>query len=186
VKKSAIGVSGVVLVFSLVAFAGNQQVIKVAPRASVVTGVSPSACDGVDGNLVANCGFETGDFTGWTQSGDLSFTTVVPDSGVAHTGFYGVAAGPTLDLGFISQVLPTAAGGTYNLTFWLRNAGAPNEFAVIWDGTVIFDQTTKPDFDYMLVEFDGLTASMDGTELDFGFYNGPDYFYIDDIVVVPN
>ncbi|HKD43307.1 MAG TPA: hypothetical protein VKB87_23695 [Myxococcaceae bacterium] len=185
-KKSAIGVSGVVLVFSLVAFAGNQQVIKVAPRVSVVSGVSPSACDGVDGNLVANCGFETGDFTGWTQSGDLSFTSVEIGSPVAHTGSYGGRFGPVNDLGFITQVLATAAGGTYNLTFWLRNANSPNEFVVIWDGTVIFDQTTKPDFDYMLVEFDGLPASMDGTQLDFGFYNLPDYFYIDDIVVVPN
>ena len=28
-------------------------------------------CQSVAGNLVANCGFETGDFTGWTQSGNL-------------------------------------------------------------------------------------------------------------------
>src|ERR1700730_5234936 len=39
---------------------------------------SPGAC------LVANPGFETGDFTGWTQSGDTGFTTVeniMPHSG---------------------------------------------------------------------------------------------------------
>ena len=29
-----------------------------------------SICDAVSGNLVANCGFETGDFTGWILSGN--------------------------------------------------------------------------------------------------------------------
>lgn len=31
-----------------------------------------SICDGVAGNLVANCDFETGNFTGWTFSGSTS------------------------------------------------------------------------------------------------------------------
>ena len=33
-------------------------------------------CDLVADNLVTNCGFETGDFTGWTQSGNTGFTGV--------------------------------------------------------------------------------------------------------------
>ena len=35
-----------------------------------------SICDGVPGNLVTNCGFETGNFSGWTQGGNLGYTGV--------------------------------------------------------------------------------------------------------------
>ena len=39
-------------------------------------------------NLVVNCGFETGDFTGWTQSGNTGFTGV--STGIyAYSGNYG-------------------------------------------------------------------------------------------------
>ena len=30
----------------------------------------PSICDGIAGNIVSNCGFESGDFTSWTRSGN--------------------------------------------------------------------------------------------------------------------
>jgi hypothetical protein len=33
----------------------------------------PSICDAAAGNLVVNCGFEAGSFTGWTQSGNTGF-----------------------------------------------------------------------------------------------------------------
>jgi hypothetical protein len=170
----------------LVAFAGSQQVTKIEPSANrIVAGVSASACDGVDGNLVANCGFETSDFTSWIQSGDLSYTSVNQGSPYAHSGAYGGVFGPVGDLGFITQFLSTTAGQTYNLAFWLENTFAPNHFQVIWDGNVVFDGTDLPDFLYSPMEFDGLVASGDSVELDFGFYNVPSFFYIDDIVVVP-
>ena len=44
----------------------------VAGMSSILSGfgsaamATPSLCDSIAGNLVANCGFETGDFTGWT------------------------------------------------------------------------------------------------------------------------
>ena len=34
------------------------------------------ACQSVSGNLVTNCGFETGDFTGWTPGGNFEFSSV--------------------------------------------------------------------------------------------------------------
>ena len=42
-------------------------------------------------NLVTNGGFETGDFTGWTQGGNTGFTSV--DFGIGHSG-YGAKFGP--------------------------------------------------------------------------------------------
>ncbi len=140
-----------------------------------------SLCDATAGNLIANCGFETGDFSAWVQSGDLSFTTV---ENVPHSGIWAVYTGPVDSLGYISQNLPTNPDGVYNLTFWLANNSTPNHFQASWDGVVIFDAADMPDFFYTQFEFDGLVASTDSTELKFGFYNLPDFFAFDDVVVV--
>jgi hypothetical protein len=62
----------------------------------------------------------------------------------------------------------------------------PNHFTVIWDGMIVSDDTDIPDFPYMSVTVDGLTASADGTDLTFGFYNVPSYILLDDVSVVAN
>src|SRR5262245_62140601 len=181
--KKYFGLSAALLCFSLAAVGGNQTVKKspVAINRGVVTG---SQCDGVDGNLVLNCGFETGTFASWTQSGDLSFTGV--DSLSAHSGTFGAFLGPINDQGMLTQILPTTAGGTYTLTLWLRNDfGTPNNFYIVWDGTVIDGFVDSGPFDYMQLEYDGLVASADGTELTFSFFQVPAYYYLDDIAVVP-
>jgi hypothetical protein len=88
-KKLIFAVLAVVFCLSLSVSA--QQGKKVpAPAGGAI--LVPSECDATPGNLVANCGFETGDFTSWTQSGDLSFTDVDPDC--AHSGDFGLCAGP--------------------------------------------------------------------------------------------
>ena len=153
-------------------------------KSLVQTGISapgPSECDAVDGNLVANCGFE-GSLAGWSMAGDPSFTGI--DPGAAHSGISGLAAGPVDQLGFIFQTVPTTAGATYSLSFWLRNMGLPNEFQLLWDGSQIDGTVSFPDQPYTLVNYTGLPASADGTELRFGFFNPPDYFFLDDVVVV--
>src|ERR1700730_10015968 len=68
-------------------------------------------------NIVTNGGFETGDFTGWTQSGNTGFTGVDTDS--AHSGNFGAFSGPTGSEGFLSQTLNTVAGMAYDLSFFL-------------------------------------------------------------------
>src|SRR5207342_1372158 len=67
-------------------------------------------------NLVTNGGFETGDFTGWTNGGNTGFTGV--DPGIQHSGTYGAFFGPIGSNGFLSQTLATTAGGVYTLSFW--------------------------------------------------------------------
>lgn len=145
----------------------------------------PSACDAVCGNIVLNCGFETGGFDGWIRSGDLSFGVV--SELCAATGSWGAQMGPPLDLGFLTQTLPTMKGETYALTFWVRNSGAPNRFEVSWDGELIMDVTDFPDGPYSLVSATVVGSSdPDGTGLQFGFYNSGGYFCLDDVVVEIN
>jgi hypothetical protein len=57
---------------------------------------------------------------------------------------------------------------------------------VSWDGSTISDQTDLSDFPYTTVTVDGLVASDDSTALTFGLYNLPDFFWLDDVSVVPN
>src|ERR1700724_3978569 len=75
-------------------------------------------------NLVANPGFETGDFTGWTQFGDTSFTAVATSSPLGqppHSGNFLAYFGP-FNTGGIMQTL-TAPAGTFNVDFWLAADG---------------------------------------------------------------
>lgn len=94
-------------------------------------------------DIVANGGFETGDFTDWTQSGNTGFIGV--SNNYPHSGTYAAQLGPGGSLGFITQNLITVPGQTYQLTYWLANtaggAGAccPSEFQTSWNGTVISD-----------------------------------------------
>jgi len=144
---------------------------------------SSALCDRVPGNLVRNCGFETGDFTGWTRSGDPSATSI--DSGSAHSGTYGLDIGPVTDLGFIAQNLATAPGGSYSLCYWLLNlGGTPNRFQVSWDHVVIRDDTNLGAFGYTQTCHD-VVATSDTTEVKFGFLQVPSYFHFDDVSAAP-
>jgi hypothetical protein len=68
-------------------------------------------------NLVSNGGFESG-LTGWTTSGDSTYTSaqnVFPHSGSyeAHVGAYGDSGD-----GYLNQTINTTAGETYVISFW--------------------------------------------------------------------
>jgi len=151
-------------------------------------------CNQVPGNLVRNCGFETGNFEGWMQSGDTSFTTVT--MAAAHSGNFGAQIGPVGFPGFLTQSLATVPGQLYDLSFWMRSSGQPNQFMLFWNGTPIsncmgFPTTATPmanggpQFDQFL--FSALPpADSDRTLVTFGFFNPPDFFFFDDVVVVPS
>src|SRR5258708_2856220 len=84
--------------------------------------------------LLANPGFETGDFTGWTQSGNTGFSGA---TGAPHTGQFGAFFGPVGSMGFISQDLATIPGAAYEISWWLgnfRGTSTSNEFSATAGG----------------------------------------------------
>jgi hypothetical protein len=120
-------------------------------------------CQGVAGNLVANCGFETGDFTGWSLTGNTGFTGVSSSAPYVFSGTYGAQLGPIGSDGFLTQnlwgnsftfayrqdpaywgldsvvVQPFLSCGVgcelYYASFYLYNdGGTPNDFTVLWNG----------------------------------------------------
>ncbi|SPE53115.1 hypothetical protein SBV1_1640001 [Verrucomicrobia bacterium] len=134
-------------------------------------------------DLVQNGGFEAGDLEDWTQTGNTSSTSVSSGSSYAHSGNYGLQVGPTGSLGYLSQTLPTVAGQTYLISFWLNSPGGnPNEFLVAWNGVILFDQTDLPNFGWTNMQF-VVTAAGATSVLEFGFRKDPGYFGFDDVSV---
>jgi len=152
--------------------------------AVVVIGLSVTSSAVASGNLVNNPGFETNDFTGWSQSGNTDFTFV---DGDPHGGVAAAWLGPTGSLGFLSQTLATVAGETYELRYWLKHepfgTGTPSAFQVSWDGSLITGQTDLGTFLYTEFVFSNLAPTGTATQLTFGFREDTDFFQLDDVSV---
>jgi len=171
-----------------------------------------SICDALAGNLITNCGFETGDFTGWTIGGNT------PDPG-SPPNYYGVdnfdansgnspgncMGGPcgafmSQDIQdstpfapvTLSQTVATSVGSVYDVSYFLEQdtppePGSTHMFTASWGGTQFQSLTpTAPSAaDGTFVEYSFMeTATATSTTLQFSFENDDDFWSFDDVSVV--
>jgi hypothetical protein len=161
-----------------------------------------SVCDGVAGNLVANCGFETGDFTSWTLSGndvpgeagnlygvegqDL-VDGISPNSGSYQAFFATLDSNATK----LSQDITTTAGDLYTITFWVAQDTASssdygNELLASFGGTSLVDDSDVVVEGYTEYTYNVGPVSGSSNTLELTFGNGLGEFLLDDVSVVDN
>src|SRR4029077_17499919 len=131
-------------------------------------------------NLITNPGFETGNFTGWTEVG----VGVVggPVNGVfPHSGnFQAVLAGASL-----SQSVATTPSASYTIGFWLASSlSGSNSLVVTWGGSTILTLTNQSAFGYTHYTFTETTSTV-STALAFNSTAFRGGWHLDDISVEP-
>jgi hypothetical protein len=169
--------------------AGTYQANVLFSNAAQVVAVAPFTL-AVGQPIIQNGGFETGDFTNWTQSGYTSYNYVMSSSSqygsYVHSGSYAALLGPYGSPGYLTQSLATSAGQNYVLSLWLRNptGDTPDFFQVQWNGATLFAQTNITFTAWTNLVF-LVAATSSATTLQFAFQNDADYFGLDDINVTP-
>ena len=145
---------------------------------------SQSICDAVTGNIVQNCGFETGTLSSWTQSGNTTFQSVTT---TANSGRFAFSDGAIGSVGVLSQTLTTIPGSSYTFSFYQRANSFPgstivNSFQAFFGGTSVFSETNAV-HGYLLRTFTVVAATA-STQIRFETRNDPDFDFLDDISAV--
>ena len=138
-------------------------------------------------NLLTNGGFETGDFTGWTEGGNFEFTQVVSGpfgsySGAQEGNFY-ATLGPVGSDGTLSQSFATTAGASYTFSFWIAAVGDdPSDFSAFWDGTQVYS-ATDPNTGGVYQQFSFTETGTGNDTITFSFRDDPAYIALDNVSV---
>ena len=138
---------------------------------------------------LVNGGFETGDFTGWTGTGNTTFNGV-QCPGPGPTVFQGNCSaffGPVGSDGGITQnVTGLITGDFYTITFaWQPDGGTPSDFSAIF-GTQTLISVTNPAASGFRVPSFQVRATGPSEALSFNFRDDPGFMFLDAVsVTVP-
>ncbi|HEX8679441.1 MAG TPA: PEP-CTERM sorting domain-containing protein [Chthoniobacterales bacterium] len=165
--------------------------MKTTARLRSALAVTALACASFTSSASAqlvNGGFESGNFSGWTQvepfSPPLSNVGSNPAFAYAGTTYH---ANLTADSGFtgtLSQTFNTDANSLYNVTFALANdvGTGINSFEMLWNNTVVFSVSNAAVFNYTLFSVNNLTATGSDT-IQFRVRHDEDFFRLDEVTV---
>lgn len=146
-------------------------------------------------DLIVNGGFETGDFTGWTQSGWFIEGTN-PHSGVydASTGCSGASCTTVGDLNsaYLYQNVATKRGTKYTLSLFYNSGQLPtaaSELLLLWGNSAAPSLSTVVDLVNVdtsgsYVQYTGtVTATSASSQIEFLGRQDLDFYALDDISV---
>lgn len=136
-------------------------------------------------NIVINGSFETGNFTGWTPTGDQTFNGV-QCPGPGSTVFAGNCSaffGPIGTTGGVTQNLSTAIGTTYGISFaFLADGGTPSSFSASFGGNPLVALVNPPAGPYQVFNFSAVATSTTSA-LAFSFRDDPGFLFLDAVSV---
>ncbi len=128
--------------------------------------------------LLANGSFKSGNFTGWTLSGNTGFTSI--DYGVHGT--LEAILGPVGSDGYLTQTFTDIAGQNYNLNFNLYSDGSgPSDFSASVDGNSLLSYTGNVPALNQTFDF-GFTGTGSDT-LQFSYRQDPSYLDLGNVSV---
>ncbi len=144
------------------------------------------SCGSAAGNLVANCGFETGNTNSWTASNFANGWDVVVTTPV-NSGNYAMRIGNDNSYGaaVLSQTIADTPGVSYTFSFYLQSQsyGTVKSFQAMWNGSTLLNLGPTLNSAFGWTQYSFTVTGTGSDTIKFQAISDPGYFYLDDVVV---